>query len=541
MSQTKIRQSSQIFNSDVYDDGVAAGATLESGSVSLQQDLNALRSQMNRLQGGTNWYDALSGRSVETLSTDLLAVEEKPLLYRFQKLSDVAVPNGQSYVVLNVAGGEAPSGVVSVGAVSTEGVVAAFSASFDAPALDIVAGPTALNPRNLCIIRDANTGDPLLSGGKQVYGLMQSESNVDGHVFDDTTSRAQITFVRENADGDGLELVPVADVENQTINYAYVNRVFFGNLPQDAYLMGVFVDASSGGGGSDLQSVIDAQGNSPVSSNNDTTIGFGASTYGWTFNHPNGGFTEFGYDNGFKHRVGSFPENFTVELGGVSTQLVVGDSNLLATYFSILNGPSGAVVNFSANDWAVSHNTAATFSGELRAGADNNYVSLGRFGDARVESEGGQDLIVKGSAELLLDDGYKDSSSWGGSANGVPLADSIAEWTAYSDAFGNASLLASISSVNRQKSVAVVTSPTVAANTDLQSGTNIDAALSPFNSSLFLTAVDVYLNGQLMRNGADAAANFDVYPGTDPASGELKFEFGLVAGDVITVINHGVV
>ena len=71
-------------------------------------------------------------------------------------------------------------------------------------------------------------------------------------------------------------------------------------------------------------------------------------------------------------------------------------------------------------------------------------------------------------------------------------------------------------------------------------GTNLDAQLGDYSSVTFLTDVDVYLNGALLRNGANAAANNDVYPGTSPANGQLKFEFGLVASpgnpDVITMI-----
>jgi len=50
--------------------------------------------------------------------------------------------------------------------------------------------------------------------------------------------------------------------------------------------------------------------------------------------------------------------------------------------------------------------------------------------------------------------------------------------------------------------------------------------------------VNVYLNGTLLRNGADAVADHDVYPGDDPATGDLKFEFPLRGGpkpDVLTM------
>ena len=39
--------------------------------------------------------------------------------------------------------------------------------------------------------------------------------------------------------------------------------------------------------------------------------------------------------------------------------------------------------------------------------------------------------------------------------------------------------------------------------------------------------VNVFVNGQLLRNGEDANANYDVYPGVNPAAGDLRFEFAL--------------
>ena len=43
---------------------------------------------------------------------------------------------------------------------------------------------------------------------------------------------------------------------------------------------------------------------------------------------------------------------------------------------------------------------------------------------------------------------------------------------------------------------------------------------------------------QLLRSGANAAANNDVYPGTSLANGQLKFEFALTTNDVLTVMSR---
>jgi len=98
------------------------------------------------------------------------------------------------------------------------------------------------------------------------------------------------------------------------------------------------------------------------------------------------------------------------------------------------------------------------------------------------------------------------------------------------------------SAAARSKTTAAVTANT-AADTDVGGaggGTNLDAQLGDYSLVNFVTDVDVYLNGQLLRNGANAAANHDVYPGTSAATGQVKFEFGVLASpgnpDTITMI-----
>jgi hypothetical protein len=79
-----IRQATQLRKSDTYIDNLTAGTALESGSTSIESDLNALRSQVNRLldASGTTgkWYEDVTTvnskkRSVKQLNTDLNTIE----------------------------------------------------------------------------------------------------------------------------------------------------------------------------------------------------------------------------------------------------------------------------------------------------------------------------------------------------------------------------------------------------------------------------------------------------------------------------------
>jgi len=102
MSRSYLRQDTQIRNSGEtadYIDTNAAGSTMESGAVSLMDDLNNLRSQVNRMlkaDVSLNWYDDVptvntKKRGLYDLNFDLDDIEEKRFLFRAQLLTDITV------------------------------------------------------------------------------------------------------------------------------------------------------------------------------------------------------------------------------------------------------------------------------------------------------------------------------------------------------------------------------------------------------------------------------------------------------------------
>jgi hypothetical protein len=124
---------------------------------------------------------------------------------------DVTVTAAQNWEVLTT--GELPSNTTAaVGSVTTLGtVVAAHGGTFDTHSLTEVTGPNPLSPKNLMTIVDASTGDPILSGGRIVWGLLQTEIATNPHTMNYTDQRAQISFVRANATFDDLEIGQVAE------------------------------------------------------------------------------------------------------------------------------------------------------------------------------------------------------------------------------------------------------------------------------------------------------------------------------------------
>ena len=159
--------------------------------------------------------------------------------------------------------------------------------------------------------------------------------------------------------------------------------------------------------------------------------------------------------------------------------------------------------------------------------------------------------LAVAALELNLTDSYRAGSNWS-LADGISLADSAAEWTAFEAAMenilgsgnGEVSLLKAITeaagNARKLKIYSEVTGA-VAANNDASgpsNDNNLDTDLGDLSGGTFLQDYDVYLNGELQEGGADASANNDYYPGTALASGQLKFEFTLTPNDKLVVISY---
>jgi hypothetical protein len=521
MARTFIRQDAQIAQSFLYDDTLAAGTTLETATANIEDDLNGLRSQVKRLiwdDGVGNWYDDIptvngKKRAVFDLNTDLNDLEEKKFLGRANVLTDITVTAAQNWEILSFAGSETPTLVAAV-ALTQNGAVVAQSAlsagAFDVHELIEISGPDALNPKNLAVVRSAATGQVIQSSGRDVFALLQYESTgADGGSFNDTSggNRAKLSFVRPNATFDDLEAVPVGDIAGQTINYNYVFRINFDAFPESAFLsITNFVDQSAS---ADVtrQRAYDNQGSLAVELATNADLDLGASIQ-WAI----------------RDLANADLLNFTEGSGGGVTTMTVGVD----------------VDTYQNNAVVVDFNSGIT----VREGGTRP-IDLGN-NDGVIETTAG-DLRVFGFAELYLDDGNQTGSTWA-QTSGIKLSDTTAEWDTFETNFGEVSLLNAISqaysaAASRVKTVAMVTA-NVPADTDVSgpaNDNNLDVDLGDLSTGTFLTDYDIFLNGVLLRNGANAAANHDVYPGTSLANGQLKFEFSLRGGgvkpDQLTVIS----
>ncbi len=506
MPPSLFRQETQVEATDVFNDTVAAGATMESGAVNLEDDLNNLRSQLLRYTGETNWYDDISGRTVKLLGTDLADIEGKPLLFRAQLLTDIAVPATQNYVVLTVASSEAPSQVAAVGAASTEGAIVAFhSGTFGTHSLDEVTGQNAIQPKNLLIIRDAASGNPIPSGGKDIFGLLQSESNTNGHTFDDATNQVQISFVRQNANADDLEACPVADIDGESINYSYVQRVFLDNIPEYAFLSGGWVDQSAAVDVT-LDNAIDNQSGPATQQQN----------IQWRIDDANT--LDFQDSTGGTNLLRIAPN-----VAGDEIEVNVDILDINVTQDVDIN--DGILVDTGGTQISIG-STAGT---------------IASAGGLSLESGGASDLTIDSANEILLDDVNKGGSTYAGS---FKLSETATEWSNFETEFGEVSLLNALVQANQPDTTRVRTYGT--ATTTINAGVNVtggggspnlDTQLTDYSGMTFITDVDIYINGQLQVNAA--AATEDVYPGAVPANGDFYSTRKIKTGDKIIMITWG--
>jgi hypothetical protein len=404
--------------------------------------------------------------------------------------------------------------VAAIGSVTTRGTVCAYNATFGVHSLAEVSGSNAVSPKNLCILEDTVTHDPILSSGRVVYALFQSESNSDGSALTGTTpNRAMLSYVRINTGGTALEAVPTADIQGKTLHYASVGRKALEDLNEQDFLKGAVIDVT-GPSYVDRQIAYDNQGITPVLLTTNALLNLNSAGEYWTIR-------DLAAADLFKITEGS--------TGGTSTVLLGVDVDTF---------DSSAIVN--------------DFDKGIRARTGGVQINIGETTIAStgtIETTGSNDLRIFGARELFLDDGNQAGSTWA-QTNGIKLSDTTAEWDAYEAAFGGeVSLLKGITDAftkqKRTKKQAVLTADVVATN-DVNGpsyANNTDVDLLPFNlvPTSFLQDVEVYLNGELLRNATGATE--DVYPGTTPAQGDLKFTFKLkgtgAKPDQLTVIVNG--
>jgi hypothetical protein len=509
VARTFLRQDTQIRNSDTYNDAIApAEAAFETNPTNIETDLNNLRSANKNLKGTTNWYDTPT-RDVETLNTDLADMETKKFFCPVQVLTNVTVGGSDNYVVLSVAGVEAPTDVIAIALTQLGAVTALLPGGSGTHSLNEIASTSAIRPKNIVTIRDSTTKDAITSGGFQVYGLLQAESvAVDGDAFDDTTKQGQISFVR-NDGSDDLEACPAADIQGKTIEYMYAKRVTLDTIPEDcSFPLAQFADQVASVDVT-LDNAIDSQG---------TTV----ATQGTNIDIKQAAGVEWAWQDQNDADI----LNITEGSGGSDTELAI-----------------GSVVDLYDND-AID----VDFASGIKAASGTTQINVGvtagqidSAGALKLLSASGGDLTIESVGDVIFVD-----ENYAGSTYDTPfnLSDASSEWDLFETNYGEVSLLNAINqsfsaAASFNKTCSTVNS-TETQDTDIggtSGGANLDDQIHDISGGSFLNDHDVFLNGDLLR-GAAVLNTHDYYPGTSLALGQLKFDFTVKANDELCVISR---
>ena len=507
MSRSFLKQDTQINSSFIYDGTIAPGATLENTGSTLEQDLNALRSQVKRLlaSGSGAWYDDLAvvvgldgskQRGLSEIAFNLDDLESKRVLCPVQVLTDVIVSASSDVVFLDTNLNYPPTVTIASGTGLGTVVAELPSGSLIGTAsLALLSGSNPLLPKNLVQIRSAVTKDAIGLSGSQIWGLLQVAYGglVQGTAFNNTTRAAQISFVYVPSGTDQLAFAPTGTIGGQILEYMYSQRVSLETLPEDCNFPDArFVDnAAQIGATVDLNTAIDNQVG-PATQDQDIDVDI-SNSFAWAF------------------RSGS------TDLIRFQNNTSGGEIEINASVFD---------VNATTNDFA----EGATFD------STGNAITVGvtagliqAASNLTVASNGNADLIVSGNRELFFDDGNQQGSTWA-QTSGIKLSDMTEEWNTFETLFGEVSLLSAIisgSNAGGHFKGYVVATANIPANTNAAIGTNLSGSFPSYTTESFLNDVNVFVNGQLLRNGEDANANYDVYPGVNPAAGDLRFEFAL--------------
>lgn len=468
------------------------------------------------VHGAADTTNVVSSADATTLATLITLVNEIRVDYEAHRVLTSGGVHGaadSTNVVTAVTVGSTVQGMIlkaaelpsqttaAIGSVTTLGTVCAHATTFGTfSSTDVVSGSTALSPKNMCPLVDGDTRDPILVSGKRVYALFQSESNTDGSTLSGTTpNRAQLSFVVINDAGDGIELVSLPS--STEFNYASIERIRLEDLNEQDFLKGSTVDVPASATVT-RQVGYDNQGTTPVDLTTNATLDLEGAGLIWSIRDD----TEAALLRIIEGSAGGTSE---VEISAATD------------YFDV-----DAVDNDFLNGIKVDTGAAGT---TINIGVTANQIDSG--GALTVASGGSGDMTLDAAGEIIFDDGNKAGSTFSGS---LKLTETATEWSNYETQFGEVSIFNALVQASqkaaRVKGYAVLTAD-VLANNDVSKTTNnnLDVDLPDYSrvGLDFVTDVDVYLNGELLRNGADASANHDVYPGTTPANGMLKFEFDL--------------
>lgn len=500
----------QIYKPDTFDDTLSAAtlAGLEASAVDMADFQEGYLSQIKRILHGDdagNWHDNVVSAFARTASLKSLAsktpLDEKlTLMWRLNVTDLSAVPVNAQHILLDSAG-EPPDKPIAINATTKGAAVAQLAGAVGTASLDEQAGSNPLSPKNLVALFDGASGDPILSSGRRVWGLLQvGSAATDGNAFATSgNDQGQISFVRANATYDDLELVPAGDMDGQTPIYAFSNRDDMDSTAEDVWRGGLATADPQQGVSISLDSAYD----------------------GGNFINADGSDIDFRLSDTVAFVVrkagGSPLLSVTRNDAGTDTVAVDASVDLLdvnAVDSDFANGVTIDSAAQSINIGKAANGVIDSATVEMRA----------TTGDATVQAASGDiNFVTTRQASLPLDDATAGAIS---ALTGGPHA-SVSAAIAYAMTVGGVDLTLKVftaaANYAQDANVPAATLDLTAFSIDMNTPANVDAF--------------IFLNGRLLVGGNVSTQN-DVYAGDTPANGDLKFDLakGIKTGDVVITI-----
>ncbi len=498
----------QVHTPDIYDDtlNAAAVAAVEGSAVDLADVVDGILSQLKLIQFGTesgNWFDdpeqvgpvATPDGTLFELANRVRLEDRLILKYRFA-LQDIVVPGGQNFTDLSTAG-EPPTLAIAIANTSQGAVTAQLAGAVGSHSLTENTGLNAIRPKNFVQVFDGATGDLISSGGRTIFGLLQvGNLATDGNSFSLAgNDLGQISFVRTNATFDDLEAVPVADIENLTIVYAFTSRDDLVDCPEETF-RGDLEQAQGVAGGVSLDEAYNGGVFMEVDGS-DVDIRL-ADARSWVFRKSGGAalVTITRNDAGTDE----------VDIGSA---IDLFDVNAAANDFE--NGIQAATGAQAINIGVTANGVIDSTTLDLRA----------TTGDAQLRSINGETKFqtVRETPALPLDDATAGAIS---ALSGGPHA-SISAAIAFAISTGGISFtfksFTAPSNVNQGINIPGVTLDLTQFSLDANTNGTVTMLL--------------FLNGRLLHGG-NATIKNDVFEGTTPANGDIIVDFpkGIKSGDI---------
>ena len=149
-------------------------------------------------------------------------------------------------------------------------------------------------------------------------------------------------------------------------------------------------------------------------------------------------------------------------------------------------------------------------------------------GNLSLQTLSSGDIVLDSIGELTFNDQH-----WAGTTDPLPFADSSN--TAFTGAAAGAtSLVDAINNLAAVSGESMNQADSVPGATARDTNVTIPGGLTYTAAADFVSDFLIFVNGVKMRNGLNAAANYDVYPGSTTST--IRFEFKLKANDVVSAV-----